>query len=677
MAAAADEVPLYSPGMSSVDPHAPSADPVGGRFEFETMLAELSSRFVNLAPADVDHEIEDALRRVSESIGIDFAVLWQWSATKPPVITPTHSYDVNKAYRPTDPLQQEDYPWVAQQMLAGRTVAISTPDDLPAEADIDRTSARRTGIVSNLTLPLAIGGEPPVGALAFNTLVRECEWPDTLVARLQLVAQVLTNAIARKRADQALRESDERLSLAADAADAGLWTFDAASGLFWATARARALFGYSPDEVISLARLQSSVHPDDREAVLTAIERSVQAGDPVNVEYRIVLPDGSVRWIASRGRRQVAPTRGAAHLMGVSTDVTERRRAEEALRVSETRLSTGADLAGLAFYEVDLGNRTAHVDDRFRDICGVPADCEPAFGVLDFWMEHLHPDDRPRVLDQREAMHGGRIERLSIEYRFMHPTDGERWIHHAAGVATRDPAGHATRTFGVLRDVTAVKRVEGELRSLSQRLIRAQEEERALLARELHDDVTQRLAVLAIDAGRAELAARGGAYADVMRTIREGIVRLSEDIHALAYQLHPSVLEELGLAEALRAECERQGRRSGLDISTDVAAPMSVVSRDAALCLYRVAQEALNNVARHAQARSARVVLRQVDAGLLLAIRDDGVGFDPAGPGRGRSLGLASMRERLQFVHGTLDIESVPGSGTAVIAWVPGAGASP
>jgi signal transduction histidine kinase len=158
--------------------------------------------------------------------------------------------------------------------------------------------------------------------------------------------------------------------------------------------------------------------------------------------------------------------------------------------------------------------------------------------------------------------------------------------------------------------------------------------------------------------------------------MRERLVRLSEDIHALAYQLHPSVLEELGLGEALKAECERQGRRSGLAISADFAVPLAAVSSDAALCLYRVAQEALNNVARHAQARSASVVLRQVDGGLLLAIRDDGVGFDPGGPGRTRSLGLASMRERVQFANGTLDIESAPGSGTAVIAWVPEAGVS-
>jgi signal transduction histidine kinase len=226
-------------------------------------------------------------------------------------------------------------------------------------------------------------------------------------------------------------------------------------------------------------------------------------------------------------------------------------------------------------------------------------------------------------------------------------------------------------TFGVLRDITASKRVEEELRDLSQRLIRAHEEERALLARELHDDVTQRLALLAIEVGRAELAASEGPQAEAMRSVREGLVRLSEDIHSLAYQLHPSVLDELGLGEALRAACERVGRQGRISLSAELDALPKSIDRDVALCLFRVAQEALNNVNRHAAARTASVTLRQMDGGLLLAVRDDGVGFDPESPGTRMSLGLASMRERVRLVNGTLDIESAPGQGTSVIAWVP------
>jgi signal transduction histidine kinase len=240
-----------------------------------------------------------------------------------------------------------------------------------------------------------------------------------------------------------------------------------------------------------------------------------------------------------------------------------------------------------------------------------------------------------------------------------------------AGVTSRNANGRAVATYGVLRDITKRKQVDEDLRDLSRRLIRAHEEERALLARELHDDVTQRLAVLAIDLGRADLAAPDGPRAGSIRSVREGLVRLSEDVHTLAYQLHPSVLEELGLAEALRAECERRSRQGRVELSLDLDPLPAAAGKDAALCLFRIAQEALNNVVGHARAQTASVTLRQMDDGLLLAIRDDGVGFDPKSPGHGRSLGLVSMRERVRLVNGTFDIESAAGRGTGIVAWVP------
>jgi PAS domain S-box-containing protein len=341
------------------------------------------------------------------------------------------------------------------------------------------------------------------------------------------------------------------------------------------------------------------------------------------------------------------------------------------LRETEARLSSGADLAGLAHYSIDYARSHSDADDRFYDICGIPPDERQGLHPVRYWMEHIHPDDRPRVGARREQLHDGTLDRFETEYRYRHPTRGERWIHHVAGASRRDAAGRLTASYGVFRDITEGKRADEELADLSRRLIRAQEEERAMIARELHDDVTQRLAVLAIDAGRAELAAANGEQGEAMRALREGLVRISEDVHSLAYELHSSVLEELGLVEALRAACERLGRRSSVVVSLDLDPKADQLARDAALCLFRVAQEALNNVARHSRGRVARVALQPMDDGVLLAVRDDGVGFDPASPGTRKTLGLASMRERLRLVHGTLDIESAPGNGTAVIAWVP------
>ncbi len=346
------------------------------------------------------------------------------------------------------------------------------------------------------------------------------------------------------------------------------------------------------------------------------------------------------------------------------------------LREAEARLKAGAELAGLAHYELDYASEVAVADDRFYDICGTPQDARGGLEALAFWMEHIHPEDRPRVLDVRQRMHDGRLEGFSTEYRYLHPGGEQRWIHHLAGVRRRDASGRLAVSYGVFRDITERMRAEEELADLSRRLIRAQEEERAMVARELHDDVTQRLAVLAIDAGRAEQAATDGKQAGTLRALREELARISEDVHSLAYQLHSSVLEELGLGEALRTACDRLKRRSSIEVSLDLDPAVVGPGKDAGLCLFRVAQEALNNVARHSRALAASVTLRKMDGGVLLAVRDDGAGFDPAGPRPPRSLGLASMRERLRLVNGTLDIESAPGQGTAIVAWVPAGGPS-
>jgi signal transduction histidine kinase len=225
--------------------------------------------------------------------------------------------------------------------------------------------------------------------------------------------------------------------------------------------------------------------------------------------------------------------------------------------------------------------------------------------------------------------------------------------------------------IGLLFNRAKRRLAEVAARGFHGRLIRAQEEERARLARELHDDVTQRLARLAIDAAQAERLPSAPAVKETMSGVREGLVRLSDDIHALAYQLHPSMLEDLGLVAALKAECDRFTRQESIPVDVRLGEIPESVPPETALCLYRVAQEGLRNVGRHARARTAEVSLLRLDGGLQLKLRDDGVGFDPARPQETPHLGLGSMQERVQLLGGKLDIESTPGHGTTILAWVP------
>jgi signal transduction histidine kinase len=216
---------------------------------------------------------------------------------------------------------------------------------------------------------------------------------------------------------------------------------------------------------------------------------------------------------------------------------------------------------------------------------------------------------------------------------------------------------------------------EGEVRSLHGRLLTTYEQERRRLARELHDDLTQRLARLAIDAAQVERQNPALDGNPTLGRMREELVRLSDDVHTLSRRLHPSILDDLGLTDALRSEAERFARAEQIEVDLRLAETPPELSPDRALCLFRVAQEALRNTAHHAHASRVEVILHETGGGLELGVRDNGVGFD-ATASRGRpGLGLVSLRERLQLVSGRLEITSVPGQGTIVLARVPLAGA--
>ena len=353
-------------------------------------------------------------------------------------------------------------------------------------------------------------------------------------------------------------------------------------------------------------------------------------------------------------------------IVGLLLNRLRLRSAHARLRTSEEGMSLAAIAAKLRFWVWDIPRDEVRASESDWS-SGNWYSAQPVH--FHNFTDLVHPDDRVALGEAiRGALEGdGQYE---TEYRVMMPDATVRWVA-GRGRVEFDQNGKPKQLRAISIDITERRQAEDEARDFNGRLITAHEDERARLARALHDDVTQRLALLAIDAGRKEKGLGDTVAGQAMRSIRHDLVQLSEDVHALSYALHPAILEDLGLIEAIKAECARFGGVERIPTSFKATGHIDEPAQALALCLYRVAQEALRNVARHSGARSVLVELRTGGSKLELNVQDDGVGFDPTRKQARPSLGLAGMRQRLSLVDGELLIDSAPGNGTIIVARAP------
>jgi signal transduction histidine kinase len=220
----------------------------------------------------------------------------------------------------------------------------------------------------------------------------------------------------------------------------------------------------------------------------------------------------------------------------------------------------------------------------------------------------------------------------------------------------------------VLAETTVSK---SELEVLAGRLITAQEDERRRVARELHDDLVQRVAVTAIEVGRLEQLPAGPEQLDGLRRLKQTLRDLSQDVHSLSRRIHPATLDERGLHASLEAECRAFTERGGPPVDLRTRGTIDEIPRDATLAIYRIVQESLRNAWQHAHASEVSIDVERTDDAATLAVADDGYGFDRSAPGWRAGLGLASMEERVRLLGGTLTVQSSAGHGTRVQVRMP------
>ena len=472
--------------------------------------------------------------------------------------------------------------------------------------------------------------------------------------------------VEAKALEELLRRNERELRLVIDTIPAMAWSLHADGRLEFLNQRWLDYSGMSLAE--ALERPADTMHPDDVPAAMERWRQALAAGSGYEEEMRIRRADGEYRWFLVRIVPLLDPEGKILRWYGTSTDIEDRKRAEQSARRSERELREVIETIPAIAWTTTPDGANDFINRSWEEYTGL----SKADTAGDGWKRAVHPDDIAGHVErwQRSVASG---EAFENEARYRR-ADGEyRWFLVRA-VPLRDEAGQVSRWYGILADIQdrkvaeeAVRESAQRLQHLSRRLLEVQEEERRNLARELHDEFGQLIATanlhLHVARSGAGEAARAG-----LDNCAAILQQAGDHVRSLALELRPAMLETLGLDATLRWLARQQ--QEGTGIRTEVVGSVDEAAGDRAVACFRVAQEALTNVVKHAQARHAWIEVGEHEGRLELVVGDDGAGFDVASTleqaaARGQ-LGLLGMRERVQILGGDLRIESQPGRGTHV-----------
>jgi signal transduction histidine kinase len=417
------------------------------------------------------------------------------------------------------------------------------------------------------------------------------------------------------------------------------------------------------------------VHPDDRLVVEQAINRAVTEVTPYEAEFRMIHPDGSIRWVRGRGKVVADEAGQPLRMIGLNADITERKNAEQALFESNERnQAILRALPDMMFLQTREGTYLDYYT-RDQNQLLVPGELFLGKNVR----EVLPPDLAAQVMECVSRL-DGKDQTQVMEYS-LQLGDEER--HFEARLV----AAEGDKVLSIIRDVTDARRAAdalrhgeekllqsySEIRALAARLMRAQDSERTRIAHLLHDDVSQNIAALGVAISRLKrkLSDQGPEVVQELERLGQQTHDLTTQLRRLSHQLQPEVLEHLGLVATLESQAQEFSHEEHIKVNFKAEIGPNPIPLDVSVCLYRVTLEALRNVSRHSGARSVNVTLREEDAVLTLEVSDPGCGFDVERAKRESGIGLASAEERVKLLQGTFEIRSKPEAGTTLIARVP------
>ena len=476
------------------------------------------------------------------------------------------------------------------------------------------------------------------------------------------VVCINTDLTEQKRTEEALKEREELSQKIIGAAMEGFWMLDLEGNLVDVNEAYCRMSGYSRQELLSMHTSNVEVNEASPELVVQHIQRIIQSGSD-RFETRHRCKDGRIIEVEVIATFLKLRER---YVFAFMRDITERKRAEEQIRLLAYAVQSARDLICIT----DGENRFTFVNQSFVKAYGHSQE-----EVLGRKPDFLYSPKNPPGLCEhifRQTL-GGSWKGELLNCR----KDGTEFPVSLSTSEIKNSEGRTIGLIGVASDITERKRAEEELRLLPLRIIEAQEAERLRVARELHDGVNQLIASAKMRLRKVEdgVVSLNPAAREILARCSRLLVQALEENRRIAHNLRPSDLDEFGLAAASRNFCKELQSRTKLKVKYNIARIDQRLAPALELNLFRIMQEAVNNIEKHARAREVRLRIAFHGDSIVLKIQDDGRGFDSkrgkAGKGKWRGIGLTNMRERAEFLGGTCTVESAPKQGTTITVRVP------
>ena len=493
------------------------------------------------------------------------------------------------------------------------------------------------------------------------------------------VAGIAEDITERKQAEDVLRRGEDHLRLVIDTIPTMAWTVRPDGIVDFLNQRWLDYTGLSLEQYVE--EPTGPIHPEDIPRVIEKWLAQMAIGEGYEEEMRLRRTDGEYRWFLVRTVPLRDEQGNLVKWYGVSTDIEDLKRADAALKESQRKLEEAQRIAHVGHWDRDLETGRITWSDEMYRILGLPL--EERDSPRKEWLDVAHPEDRQRLSLALEEMQRG-IRRFDVEFRIVRPNGEVRFLH-SQGDVIRDELGRPLRRFGTAQDITERKLAEEQLRATSEqlraltaKLSSAREEESIRIAREIHDELGSMLTSLKWDLEEIKKTLSTPVDQSQLEAVREklsALMKLDDTainaLRRIASDLRPSVLDDLGLGAAIEWQTQQFQARTGIICQCDCSLEGIELSEEQSTAVFRIFQEALTNVLRHAQATRVDITIKNGAGHFVLTVADNGKGITQKEKSEQRSLGILGMRERAHLIDADIDITGLEGKGTVVTVRVP------